>query len=101
MITSNGIVMRTTVEGVSKMGRSTRGVRVVNLQDGDTVAALAVLNQDDLERPVAADDPDASTSGENTAMVNGSDASAPADVAEEEPTSDSADAPEAEATAEA
>ena len=52
VITSNGIVMRTPVAGVSQMGRSTRGVRIVNLQDGDSVAALAVLGRDDLERKV-------------------------------------------------
>ncbi len=50
VITSNGIILRTTVAGISRMGRSTRGVRVVNLQDGDTVAALAVLTQEDLTR---------------------------------------------------
>lgn len=52
VMTSNGIVLRTPVSGVSRMGRSTRGVRVVNLQDGDVVAAVAVLKQDDLERKV-------------------------------------------------
>ena len=34
------------------MGRSTRGVRVVNLQDGDTVAAMAILTHEDLNRGV-------------------------------------------------
>jgi DNA gyrase subunit A len=52
VITANGIVLRTPVEGISRMGRSTRGVRVVNLQDGDTVAALAVLHHEDLNRSV-------------------------------------------------
>ena len=52
VITSNGIVLRTKVEGVSIRGRATRGVRVVNLGEGDSVAALAVLYFDDLERGV-------------------------------------------------
>lgn len=56
--------MRTTVEGVSKMGRSTRGVRVVNLQKGDTVAALAVLGHDDLERKVEGDAPAGEADGQ-------------------------------------
>ena len=47
VITSNGIVLRTKVDGVS-MGRGTRGVRVVNLLEGDSVAALTVLYHDDL-----------------------------------------------------
>ncbi len=52
VITSNGIIMRTPVSGISRMGRSTRGVRVVNLQQGDSVAALAVLTHDDLTRQI-------------------------------------------------
>ena len=52
VITSNGIVLRTKVEGVSIRGRSTRGVRVVNLGEGDSVAALAVLYHADLTRGV-------------------------------------------------
>ena len=52
VITSNGIVLRTKVDGVSIRGRATRGVRVVNLDEGDSVAALAVLYHDDLERGV-------------------------------------------------
>ncbi|MCB0047104.1 MAG: DNA gyrase subunit A [Caldilineaceae bacterium] len=48
IITSDGIVLRTTVAGISRMGRSTRGVRVVNLQAGDSVAALAVITAADL-----------------------------------------------------
>jgi DNA gyrase subunit A len=52
VITSNGIVLRTKVDGVSIRGRATRGVRVVNLGDGDSVAALAVLYHADLTRGV-------------------------------------------------
>ncbi len=52
VITANGIVLRTPVQGISRMGRSTRGVRVVNLQEGDSVAALAVLAHEDLMRGV-------------------------------------------------
>ncbi len=52
IITSNGIVMRTAVSGISRYGRATRGVRVVALQEGDSVAAVAVLNHEDLQRGV-------------------------------------------------
>lgn len=52
IMTSHGIVLRTPVHGISRMGRATRGVRIVNLQNGDTVAALAVLTQEDLARGV-------------------------------------------------
>ncbi|MDQ1300782.1 MAG: gyrase subunit, partial [Chloroflexota bacterium] len=43
VITSNGIALRTSVAAISQMGRMTRGVRIVNLDDGDTVAAMARL----------------------------------------------------------
>ncbi len=52
VMTANGIILRTPVSGISRMGRSTRGVRVVNLQEGDSVAALAVLTHEDLTRGV-------------------------------------------------
>ncbi|RLT33509.1 MAG: DNA gyrase subunit A, partial [Chloroflexi bacterium] len=52
IITSNGIMLRTTVAEISQMGRSTRGVRIVRLNDGDSVAALAVIGHADLDRKV-------------------------------------------------
>ena len=51
-ITGNGIVLRTEVSGVSRIGRPAKGVRIVNLDEGDTVAALAVLRHEDLIRKV-------------------------------------------------
>jgi DNA gyrase subunit A len=52
VMTSNGIVLRTQVNGVSRYGRMTRGVRVVNLVEGDTVAAVAAISHADLTRGV-------------------------------------------------
>ena len=52
IITSNGIMLRTTVAEISQMGRSTRGVRIVKLAAGDSVAALAVIAHEDLDRKV-------------------------------------------------
>jgi DNA gyrase subunit A len=49
VITSSGIMLRTHVNQISQMGRSTRGVRIVNLDPEDSVAALAVIGQKDLE----------------------------------------------------
>ncbi|NJL03920.1 MAG: DNA gyrase subunit A [Chloroflexaceae bacterium] len=45
-ITRNGIVMRTGAEGISRFGRSTQGVILLNLDKGDTVAALSVEQPD-------------------------------------------------------
>jgi DNA gyrase subunit A len=52
VMTANGIVLRTPVSGIRVAGRMTRGVRVVNLLDGDSVAAVAVMTHDDLNRGV-------------------------------------------------
>ncbi len=68
IITSNGIVLRTRVNDVSIRGRATRGVRVVNLGEGDSVAALAVLKQEDLDRGV-----DAGGDTEEDLVMNGGD----------------------------
>ncbi|MGQ9768858.1 MAG: DNA gyrase C-terminal beta-propeller domain-containing protein, partial [Anaerolineae bacterium] len=43
IITANGIALRTPVAAISQMGRMTRGVRIVNPDNGDTVAAVARL----------------------------------------------------------
>jgi DNA gyrase subunit A len=62
VMTSNGIVLRTQVNGVSRYGRMTRGVRVVNLGEGDTVAAVAAISHADLTRGVdGVDLPDEAT----------------------------------------
>jgi DNA gyrase subunit A len=52
IMTAAGIVMRTDVKSISRYGRMTRGVTVVGLRDGDTIAALAVLNHEDMNRTV-------------------------------------------------
>ena len=52
IITSSGIILRTPVNGISRMGRATRGVRIVNLQTNDSVAALAIITYEDLIRGV-------------------------------------------------
>jgi DNA gyrase subunit A len=41
IITSNGVALRTQITTISRMGRMTRGVRIVSLENSDTVAAMA------------------------------------------------------------
>jgi DNA gyrase subunit A len=47
-ITHSGIVMRTAAEGISRYGRATQGVTIVNLSKGDRVAGLTQEVLDDL-----------------------------------------------------
>jgi len=41
LISSHGIVIRMAVSDISTQGRATRGVRIMDLEDGDSVAAMA------------------------------------------------------------
>jgi DNA gyrase subunit A len=47
LITSKGMVLRTQVASISMLGRATRGVRVMRLKSGDSVASLAVIEGGD------------------------------------------------------
>jgi DNA gyrase subunit A len=41
LISTGGIVIRLAVKDISVQGRATRGVTIMDLGDGDTVAAMA------------------------------------------------------------
>ncbi len=53
-ISVNGMVQRTSVKGISKMGRATQGVRVMNIKDDDRVSAVALV----VESSGDSEDPD-------------------------------------------
>ena len=42
-ISQNGMVQRTAVRGISRYGRASQGVRVMNLREGDVVSAVALI----------------------------------------------------------
>jgi DNA gyrase subunit A len=43
VITDRGIMIRTEVSQISMMGRSTQGVRIINVSEGEAVSSLARL----------------------------------------------------------
>jgi len=49
-ISSNGLMLRTSTNTISQQGRSTRGVRVMDLRDGDSIASVAVIREGRLSR---------------------------------------------------
>ncbi|MCD8205048.1 MAG: DNA gyrase subunit A [Clostridia bacterium] len=49
MITSTGIVIRMHCSDISKIGRGTKGVKLMRLRDGGYVATVAVVERDDEE----------------------------------------------------
>jgi len=51
-ISQNGMVQRTSVRGISRYGRASQGVRVMNLREGDQVSAVALVVESDSETAV-------------------------------------------------
>jgi DNA gyrase subunit A len=49
IITTNGMIIRTRVAQISSLGRATQGVRLINLNEKDTVSSLEVINMDDAD----------------------------------------------------
>ena len=49
-ISSKGIILRTATDVISQQGRSTQGVRVMDLRAGDTVASVAVIRAGSLSQ---------------------------------------------------
>jgi DNA gyrase subunit A len=58
MISSNGVVLRTKIKEISESGRATRGVKLMNLGDGDSVASIARIAYADLQSVGAAQEGD-------------------------------------------
>ena len=52
LISREGIVMRTRAEAISRQGRGTQGVAVMNIEGGDALAAIAQIDLDE-ERPLS------------------------------------------------
>src|SRR3954467_11856507 len=48
-ISQNGMVQRTGVRGISRYGRASQGVRLMNLRDEDVVSAVALVVEDSAE----------------------------------------------------
>ena len=44
VISENGLALRTPTEGISRIGRTAQGVILMNLDEGDTVAAVAIIS---------------------------------------------------------
>ena len=74
-ISANGIILRTSTDVISQQGRSTQGVRVMDLREGDTVASVAVIREGRLSQ-VNGEESDGAN-GEATAKQNGAGESLP------------------------
>ncbi len=57
-ISQLGMVQRTSVSGISQMGRPTQGVKVMNIKDDDRVSAVALVVESDGAEVPAESQPD-------------------------------------------
>jgi DNA gyrase subunit A len=73
-ISQEGMVQRTGVRGISKMGRATQGVKVMNVRNEDTVSAVAVVveNESEFAAGVAENGDSPEPDGASPAAENGS-----------------------------
>jgi DNA gyrase subunit A len=73
-ISQSGMVQRTSVRGISKMGRSTQGVKVMNLRGDDTVSAVALVVESETEFAAGvAENGEAPQNGDAPVLEAGSD----------------------------
>ena len=49
MITTEGIIIRTKVDGISELGRNTSGVKVMNVDENVQVASIAKVRSEEVE----------------------------------------------------
>ena len=56
LISKNGIVLRTQFSEIRETGRNTQGVKLMNLDDDDEVAGIAIMNDADEMLDLATDD---------------------------------------------
>ncbi len=66
LISSDGTIIRTAIEDISTMGRSTQGVIVMKLRAGDTVVASEVVSPEDEEEEVDVTEAEVVEEDENT-----------------------------------
>ena len=60
IINKSGIAIRMAVEDLRVMGRATQGVKLINIKDGDSIAAVAkvIHEKDDEEQEIESEEPD-------------------------------------------
>jgi DNA gyrase subunit A len=58
LITEQGKILRTPTEHIRTIGRATQGVRLMDLEDGDKLVSVALVDKDD-ESPLLPETPEA------------------------------------------
>ena len=82
IMTNEGVVIRVKAKDMSRLGRSTQGVRVMNLDDSDAVSAVARMAA--AKKKVAEDDEDQAALSVATSDAEGADGEDPVDIGGED-----------------
>ena len=53
IINRSGLTIRMAVSGIKVAGRATQGVRLINIKEGDSIAAVSAVNKSEEDQPVA------------------------------------------------
>src|SRR3954452_1553880 len=77
LISQDGTVIRQRADGISRMGRATQGVRVMNLRDNDRVSSLARVSE--TQAALVAGGVDAAAEADSVEPADGADTAANAD----------------------
>ena len=78
IMTNEGVVIRVKAKDISRLGRSTQGVRVMNLDDSDAVSAVARMAT--AKKKAAEDDEDQAALSVATSDAEGADGEDPVDI---------------------
>ena len=82
IMTNEGVVIRVKAKDISRLGRSTQGVRVMNLDDNDAVSAVARMAA--AKKKPAESDEDQAALSVATADAEGDDGEDPVDIGGED-----------------
>ena len=82
IMTNEGVVIRVKARDISRLGRSTQGVRVMNLDDSDAVSAVARMAT--AKKKAAEDDEDQAALSVATSDAEGVDGEDPVDIGGED-----------------
>ena len=83
IMTNEGVVIRVKAKDISRLGRSTQGVRVMNLDDSDAVSAVARMAAAKKKKPAEGDEDQAALSVA-TSDTEGDDGEDPVDIGGED-----------------
>ena len=82
IMTNEGVVIRVKAKDISRLGRSTQGVRVMNLDDSDAVSAVARMAA--AKKKPAEGDEDQAALSVATSDAEGTDGEDPVDIGGED-----------------